>query len=123
MRILKEVLSSGNGKKAQLKSKVSLALAMSENKSSHSKKEYLEAAIAADPENGEALLRLVGMLAKEDKPDYTRIAILATEAIARCRSDQRAECFHMLGLAKLRLKNWNEAIVALAVSKCYRIKC
>jgi len=112
-QILKDVLQEKSTINPSIKSRVSSSLALMAGAKDESRRRYLEKALEENPNNAEALLRLLEFKASEARPDYIQIEKLATKALAYSSSAQQTECYALLGLAKLRLKKWNDAIVAL----------
>ncbi|MBT8038315.1 MAG: CDC27 family protein [Verrucomicrobiae bacterium] len=112
-RCLQTVLANESKGNAQLRSRVSMALGLMADQVDNTRRTYLEKAVNENPENGEAMLQLAKVLAADSEPDYVRIHQLAKDAMPHVRKEWHASCHYLLGLSQLRLKNWDEAIIAL----------
>ncbi|MCP5534616.1 MAG: hypothetical protein H7A51_00090 [Akkermansiaceae bacterium] len=112
-RILQQLSSKQAVLSHQAKSKIALALARLAPESAGSGRVHLEAAIAEDPDNAEAMLQLIELLVRENEPDYQYIGKLAEKVLRGCQPSQRAQANLMLGLSQARLKRWTDAIVSL----------
>ena len=80
----------------------------------------MDQAIQADPNNGEALVRLAQILAADPQikaSDYDRMKELAERALKQESLKQhpvrQAQCYAVLGQVYVKSKQWPKAIVAL----------
>ena len=115
--ILEGVLTAakiqGSQAQSQAQSQVNISLAKLSPKVQGSSRKFLEDAVSANPENGEAVLQLVRLLAADDEPDHQRIEKLVKQSLKTCAPQFRADLNHQLGEVHVNNENWNDAIIVL----------